>query len=265
MLIQKLSLGVCILVSLTLFSGCSREPSVEQELVVVNKKPSTETVTTGDAGQVGSSHQQEAQLAQEGEKGSPAPQAAKPAEALKPIAGFKVAKGVDQNTGHEMQFLVPEEWQSKQPTSMMRIYQVNIPPVEGDTSEGEIAFFAPIGGSIQDNIDRWIGQFSQPDGSDPKSKAVVEDIKGDKYPIKLVSVPGTMLASSMPGMPPMPEKTGYMMLGAIIETPSGPWYIKGTGPEKTMAAAKEKFLTLCRSVQIVEGAITGGLGTPGHP
>lgn len=261
MSLRKISLGVFILTILSVFLGCSKEPAVEQELVVVNKMPKQET----SAGNVGSSHQEENQIDKGKEQQVPAPPSKPAPEPLKPIAGFKVAAGTDPNSGHAMQFLMAEDWQSKQPSSMMRIFQVQIPPVEGEPAEGEIAFFAPIGGSIQDNIDRWIGQFSQPDGSDSKSRSSVEDLQGDQYPFKLVSLPGTMLASSMPGMPPMPEKTGWMMLGAIFETPSGPWYIKGTGPEKTMAAAKEKFLTLCKSVRIVEGAPTGGLGIPGHP
>jgi hypothetical protein len=246
--------GMALLIAM----GCSREPSVEQEVVAPPAPmPKVAAPVAPDAGQVGSSHQQEAHV-------KDSQPAASSESTLKAIPGFRVTQALAKEGQGTMHFLMPEDWKEGRPASSMRIFQVGIPPAEGDTAEGEIAFFAPIGGSVEDNINRWIGQFSQPDGSDSKAKSSVEDVQGDQFKVKMVSLTGTMLPSSMPGMAAQPERAGWMMLGAIIETPSGPWYIKATGPEKTLTQAKEKFMTLCKSVQIVEGSgEPGGMMT--HP
>ncbi len=246
------------MMGLLIIMGCSKEPPVQQEVVAPPAPvPKPASPAAPDAGQVGSSHQQEAQVKQSQTSDAQESQ-------VKAIPGFRVIQAVAKGGHGEMHFLMPEDWKEGRPASSMRIFQINIPPAEGDSMGGEIAFFAPIGGSVEDNINRWIGQFSQPDGSDSKNKTSVEDLQGDKYKVKVVSLTGTMLASTMPGMAAQPERTGWMMLGAIIETPTGPWYIKGTGPEKTLTQAKDKFLTLCKSVQIMEGVGETGGAMP-HP
>ncbi len=226
--------------------GCSKQPPVEQEVVTPPANvPKVEAPVTSDKGQVAQGLKQESPVTQ--------PQAATaPASPVKAIPGFHVVQVPDKGGHGEMHFLMAEEWKVERPSSMMRLYQASIPPAGGDKIEGEIAFFAPIGGSVEDNINRWTSQFTQPDGSDSKTKVTVEDIQGDKYKTKQVSLTGTMPAVAMPGKVTPPDRTGWMMLGAIIETPSGPWYIKATGPEKTLTAAKDKFLTLTKSVQIIE-------------
>ena len=60
---------------------------------------------------------------------------------------------------------------------------------------------------------------------------------------------GTFSGGGMPGGPPAGAKPGYAMLAAIVETPSGLFFFKATGPEKTLKAAKpdfEKFLDTLR-------------------
>lgn len=219
--------------------GCSQEPPVEQEVVAPTAtSPKEEAPAPPQSGGTDAIQSQ------------PASEAAAPVQPeIKVIEGFRLTHTPSQPGVGEMHFLIPEDWKEGQPTSMMRLYQATIPGAEGQ--EGEAAFFAPIGGSVEDNINRWTGQFTQPDGSDSKTKTVVEDIQGDLYKIKIVSLTGTMATASMPGKPRQPEKTGWMMLGAIIETPEGPWFIKATGPEKTLIEAREKFLTLCKSVHII--------------
>ena len=47
------------------------------------------------------------------------------------------------------------------------------------------------GGSVEANIDRWIGQFTQPDGSDTKKAAKIEQKKIGGQEVHLVDVAGT--------------------------------------------------------------------------
>ena len=53
----------------------------------------------------------------------------------------------------------------------MRAATYLIPAATGDPEGAECAVFANIGGGVQANVDRWIGQFELPGGGDPNTKA----------------------------------------------------------------------------------------------
>src|SRR5690349_11214026 len=67
----------------------------------------------------------------------------------------------------------PAEWKKVQPKSRIIEYEFATKSAEGDKEAGRVTIMG-AGGSVEDNIKRWISQFSQPDGSDTKDKAKVE-------------------------------------------------------------------------------------------
>jgi len=107
-----------------------------------------------------------------------------------------------------------------------------------DDAECAVYFFGQgQGGSVQANIDRWKGQFTQP--STPKTgNRVVHGLK----------VTTIDIAGNYGGMSGGEAKTGYRMLGAIIENPGGNIFLKFTGPEKTIAANRAKYEQLLGSI-----------------
>lgn len=130
----------------------------------------------------------------------------------------------------------PEGWSWIVPSSPMRKAQLNITG-DGGTAEVTFFYFGPgQGGSVQANVDRWIGQFQ--DGySDTQTET-----EGSTE-ITFVKAEGTFL-SGMPGTPSTPL-TGYAMRGAILASSEGDVYVKMTGPEglvKTSAPAFEKMV-----------------------
>lgn len=131
---------------------------------------------------------------------------------------------------------LPKSWKSVPPTSAMRLAQVELPPVKGDPEPGELTLFylGTDAGGIEANIDRWCAQFSQPDGKPTKDLAKRETLTIGSLKATLVSFTGSMNASAMPGAPQKGAHSGWMNLSAIVETPDGPFFFKGTGPEKTM-------------------------------
>jgi hypothetical protein len=50
-----------------------------------------------------------------------------------------------------------------------------------------------------------------------------------------------MMAGSTP-------KPGYRMKAAVVETPGGPYFVKLTGPEKTVARWDASFTAFLRSI-----------------
>jgi hypothetical protein len=126
-----------------------------------------------------------------------------------------------------------------------------VPAAAGDGEEGECAVFVNIGGGVQANVDRWIGQFEQPDGGASKSKAKTETKTINGLPVTMIDLTGTYKGGGTmmsAGAPPAP-KTGFRLLGAIVEGKSGPVYFKLTGPAKTIAAAQADFQKMLSSLK----------------
>jgi hypothetical protein len=136
---------------------------------------------------------------------------------------------------------VPGEWTEQTPSSSMRKAQYALPKISGDSDDGELAvfYFGPgQGGSVEANIERWIGQISQSDGSSSKDKAKTNKKEIGGMPVTFVDVSGTYSAGMMSNLPP---RQGYRMLAAVAETTEGPWFFKLTGPEKTIARWSGSF------------------------
>jgi hypothetical protein len=126
----------------------------------------------------------------------------------------------------------------------MRAATYIIPPATGDSDGGECAVFENLGGGVQANVDRWIVQFEKTDGA-PNQKS--ETING--LTVTTVDVSGTFKGGGpMMGNTSAP-KSGYRMLGAIVEGPEGNVFFKLTGPAKTIAAAQDEFQAMLKSLK----------------
>lgn len=138
---------------------------------------------------------------------------------------------------------LPAGWKSVPPASAMRLAQIELPPAAGDPEPGELTvfFLGSSAGGIEANIDRWCAQFTQPDGRPTKDVAIKKELKIGELQATLVQFSGTMAPSSMPGSPQTGSKENWMNLSAIVSTPEGPFFFKGTGPIKTMKG-QEKAL-----------------------
>jgi len=154
----------------------------------------------------------------------------------------------------------PESWKRVQPKSGIVETEFAI-PAEGTAADG-----SPLqpgrmtvmgaGGTVEANIDRWHGQFTQPDGSATKDKATTKKMELAGCKVTLVDIPGTYKDS--PGGPfaggAAVERPDYRMLAAIVETPDrrGNYFLKFYGPAKTVAAHADGFRTM------VEGMVAAG-------
>lgn len=88
------------------------------------------------------------------------------------------------------------------------------------------------------NIDRWVGQFAEKGRTAKESKGTSANGAYD-----LVSVTGTY---NKPVGPPIMRKSqptpNQRMLAAMVQTAKGNYFIKFTGPEKTLNAAEKAFM-----------------------
>jgi hypothetical protein len=134
---------------------------------------------------------------------------------------------------------VPQGWTETPPKSSMRKAQYSIGGGAGPAELAVFYFGQDQGGSVEANISRWIGQFKQPDGS--ATRAVRREKQVDGIKVTLVNVKGRFVASMMPGQAAKFDEPEYEMLGAIVETGSGPYFFKMVGPEATVTAAAKDF------------------------
>lgn len=105
------------------------------------------------------------------------------------------------------------------------------------------------GGDVQSNIDRWVGQFAQPDGRSSSEAARIDHREVAGLPVTTVDVSGTF-AGGM-GMGGAGSHEGWRMLGAIVEGPDGLVFFKLTGPAAGVGAAADVFEALIASIHPV--------------
>ena len=138
---------------------------------------------------------------------------------------------------------VPEGWVTETPSSAMRKGQFKLPKIDGDPEDATLViyYFGGGGGDVRSNLERWYSQFTQPDGSLSSSKAKVEKRKAGDMPVTAVDLTGTFVAETVPGSGVRVNKPNWRMLAAIVEAPDGPYFIKATGPEKTLEHWRKSF------------------------
>lgn len=139
----------------------------------------------------------------------------------------------------------PAGWQRVQPKSGIVETEFAIPSEGPGDAPGRMTVMG-AGGSVEANIERWCGQFAQPDGSSTKDKASTKKLKVAGRDVTIVDIAGTYKDS--PGGPFAGGKTierpGYRMLAAIVEGPDGSSFLKFYGPAATVAKHADGFRTM---------------------
>lgn len=147
----------------------------------------------------------------------------------------------------------PAEWKPVPPKSRIVEYEFAAPADAKPDNQARITVMG-AGGSIADNINRWYGQFEQPDGSSTKDKSKAEKIQVAGQTIHLVDIPGTFKDSGggpfFQQRPPV-MRENYRMLGAIIETKDmGQHFLKVTGPADTVEKLKDGFRKMLEGLEV---------------
>ena len=151
----------------------------------------------------------------------------------------------------ELKFRVPAGWVEEERTSNMRVAQYRLPKAPGDTEDASLVlyYFGPgQGGSTTANIDRWISQMKQADGSAAKG-AKDEHLVANGLKVTSVDVSGTYVAETAPGSGTFHNKPDYRLRAAVIETPNGSYFVKLVGPEKTVTQWNDSFVSYLKSFE----------------
>jgi hypothetical protein len=140
------------------------------------------------------------------------------------------------NEAAEIAWAPPPNWQTVPNPSTMRIATYRVPRASGETEDAELSV-TRAGGTASSNADRWIAQFDKT-ASGAREEKTIEGFK-----VTVVSVNGTFMGGGMMGAPSSP-RTGWALLGAIVETKGLPYFFKLVGPANTVNAARAPFQSM---------------------
>ena len=141
----------------------------------------------------------------------------------------------------DIKLKLPASWKQEDPSNNLRLAQFKPPAAEGDKPSTElvISSFGGDGGGVNANFKRWNDQFTS---EGRKIKLTAGECPQGKYHVSDIS--GTYLQSS--GGPFAGGKktpmAGYRSISIVLTVPDkGVYFLRLTGPEKTVASAAEAF------------------------
>jgi hypothetical protein len=139
----------------------------------------------------------------------------------------------------------PSRWTRRPPSTPMRQAEYLVPRATGDSEDGEcsvITFGPGQGGTIDENVERWVKQLEPTASKVERAKRVAGGLT-----ITRVEVAGTYTPMQVGGKPSSGPKPGYRLIGEIVEAPSGLWFFKLVGPDATVKAAGKELDALVDS------------------
>lgn len=146
-----------------------------------------------------------------------------------------------------IQWKTPKGWRLQRSPSPMRLATYFLPNHAAGTATCALFYFGRgQGGSIQANLDRWVGQFAK-DPATQRTKKIEKSLyNGLSVHIVEISGPYSDGMGPMASASPRPNQR---MLGAIVEAPEGPVFFKCVGPDASIQQARGGFSVLLQSVQ----------------
>jgi hypothetical protein len=144
------------------------------------------------------------------------------------------------NEAPSITWRTPATWSALANPTAMRLATYRVPRAAGDSEDAEVSV-TRAGGTTDANIERWLNQFDDR-GKDTRAKKNVRGLE-----VTVVEVSGTYLGSGMMNGPSTPHP-GWALLGAVVEAPGTPYFVKVTGPAATVRSSRAAFDALLDSL-----------------
>jgi hypothetical protein len=153
-----------------------------------------------------------------------------------------------------LKFTAPQGWEARAASSTMRVAEFVLPARDATAGSAELViyYFGGSGGSVDANIQRWLGQMQQPDGRATSDVAARDTRTINGLKVSLLDVSGTYVAEMRPGATEKHNSPGFRMRTAVVETPRGPYYLKLVGPAATVKAWNASFGEFLASLRFGE-------------
>lgn len=146
-----------------------------------------------------------------------------------------------------LELTLPSGWTQVPPSSPMRLAQVMIQGPGGPAELAVFHFGAGQGGQVEANVQRWLGQIVPQPGTEPQRKNL--EVNGLR--ITFIDAEGTLQPGQM-GSGPQSPQPGSRLLGAVLEGDGGPWFVKATGPDLTLAPQRLAFIGMLQTARLAK-------------
>jgi hypothetical protein len=156
-------------------------------------------------------------------------------------ADDKEKKGTKVEVGG-MTSTTPADWVKQEPKKsvIQRAYQFGVPKADGDKKDAEVVIFEGLGGTWEQNAERWKGFFKA-----PKGKSIDDVAKESK--VKVGTAEGNMLDVSGTFTGPKFDPTfagtheDFRLIAIQVKAGDTTYQIKFHGPAKTVEKHKKDF------------------------
>jgi hypothetical protein len=143
-----------------------------------------------------------------------------------------------------MQSRAPAEWVEEPSNSRLRIKQFRLEAIGDDKDNAEVIIFffgTGSGGSADANVKRWKGMFIPPEGKTIEDVARVDRFKVSGVDVTYLDIRGTYLFKERPSDAETARRPNYRMVGVVLASKNGPYFIRLVGPADTVAHYKKGF------------------------
>ena len=142
----------------------------------------------------------------------------------------------------------PDSWKARQPRSRIVQHEWAVPSDNDKVADLRIIMMQS-GGGVEANVKRWMGQFTQADGAATADATNRDQREVAGQEVHVVDISGTYADRPRGPMGPKTDRPDYRMLGAIIVTDSGEFYVKMYGNQELMDQADDSFQSFVDSLQ----------------
>jgi hypothetical protein len=136
----------------------------------------------------------------------------------------------------------PAAWKEEGVKSQLRYMQFRLPKVKDDKNDAEVVIFRGIGGSAQQNVDRWKSMFTPPAGKTIGDVSKVTEFKVSGADVTYLDVHGTYLFKTRPFDPndKGEKRPNTRMLGVVFDG-KAVYHIRLVGPAATVEHYRKGF------------------------
>jgi hypothetical protein len=150
----------------------------------------------------------------------------------------------------ELAFTLPEGWIAETPAVPLRKLQARVPRVGDDAHDAELTVLwrGAVGmGPLEAQLTRWSQQFTQVDGASSRERLKLTSRTIGGRAVTEAELEGTCVAERTPGATERWNEPEWKLLGAVIESEFGPYYVRLIGPRATVDSASSGFRALLES------------------
>lgn len=135
---------------------------------------------------------------------------------------------------------------ARTPSMQMRAAEYAVAGEGAPDAVLSVFHFGPgMGGSVADNVARWVGQVHGENGAPAEARTARRMV--NDLPVTMVEAEGTM-STGMPGGPAGPALAAGKLIGAIVDGPQGLVFFKLSGPAATVDRGRDAFEALVASI-----------------